>query len=529
MIFGERFASALSKHEKATIGASVCVLALAAAYLIVGAQLTGPHTFTESSKSIQRSAVLKPGEQTITLDADEGVKVTIESQSLEQVMTSSRQKVYEGTAQELNGAKLDVSQDSVVCIFTFSGKAGQEIRSVVSGSTKVPLGYTILPNFIARRLVNLSGSHSVLQRVMYWQDSLKLFRLSPLVGLGDGAFGSAITFVQSYEYESVHSHNQFLESLIEGGIIGFVLFTGAVVVFGVSLVKARKKERKNAWLYPVLCAEFTMSTLQMFWDVTMFVAVFAAMIYMLYGVIAETCAAPLSFQKKPEDEAELPPYAEPRASAASAETSPLVRVVCCILPLLFIVSVGCNMHAYKLARQKVSSLDEFMSCLAAAEKWDLYEKNDEKLSYVRAAMEYDTDGTYAAQADAYAKELSKVQSNSIPYILMLYYLSGGRYYEAVDEAMLAARWSASDSDMWNDCIDVLKQVFIDTGENSPLLGSSDLLYKLMDYQNMLTQRDANSIKPIKLKKNSKAFFEKLNEVYAVRTDPDAMRLVLAGE
>ena len=414
-----------------------------------------------------------------------------------------------------------------------SGKPGMEIRKAALGGKRIALHYTMFPEFISRRITALSGSTSLQQRLTYIRDSMKLFRMSPLVGLGDGVFETAISSVQSYEYESKHSHNQYIESLIEGGIIGFTLFTCSIVTVGVSLWKARGKMRAGAYapLYGALCAEFIMSALQMLWDVSMFVTSFCSMIYTLYGIVSAACAEPLVIKKEEsEDGLERPePYVKKRQRSAK-EADAFTRVVCCILPLLFIVSVALNIRSQNLMKRDASNLGEFLSNLSEAAKWDLYEHNDAKLSYVRAVMEYDDIGLYRAEADEYAEQLAKVRSNAIPYYLVVYYLNTQRYSQAIEEAKTAATISASNSETWNNCISALGQVFLDSGSSSPLLkpGGDSLLWGLQEYQGLLSVRNAEKLKPIKLNDYSKSFFKTLGELIECKGDKELMAVVLKG-
>ncbi|MBO4915857.1 MAG: O-antigen ligase family protein [Oscillospiraceae bacterium] len=534
LLLGERLSVVLSASEKPAIITASAVLVLAIAYLAVGMSISGPETFTENRKSIQRSVVLSAGEQTALIDFDGKIKLTVTSKTPEQVMTKQSDTLFSGTADELNDSKLEVPAGSTSCTITFSGDPGAELRSVVIGGKRVALHYTILPEFIGRRLVALSGSYSLQQRLTYLRDGLKLFAMSPLVGLGDGAFESSITSVQSYEYEAVHSHNQYMESLIEGGIIGFTLFTAGVVATGIVLFKARGKMRGGAYapFYGALCAEFIMSALQMLWDVSMFVMAFICMIYTLYGIVAAACAEPLTLKKsEPEDGEDRPEPYRKRERPAKGDTLFALRAACCVLPLLFTVSVGLNIYAHGLMNRQSASLGEFLGNLESAAKIDLYEKNDAKLSYVRAVMEYDELGSYRQQADKYAEQLAKVRSNAIPYYLVVYYLNTQRYIEAIDEAKTAASLSASNSDTWNNCVDAMKQVFIDSGNRSPLLdtGGDTLLRKLQEYQGMLEVRNAEKLKPIKLNKNSKAFFRVLAKLVECNGDKEAMLGILTSE
>lgn len=526
---GERVVAFVSLHEKTVFGIGIGVLALGAAYLTVGTAMTGAYTFDESTTAIERKVVLKPGNQSIQIDADANTTVAVCSSSAEQIMLGQETVLIEGTAGEAQGATAVVPDDSVVCTVRISGEPGTEVRTVTIGGKKIGLAYTVLPAFIANRLTPLQGSESLVQRLVYVRDGLKLFRLSPIVGFGDGAFESSVSMVQDYEYEVNHSHNQYIEVLLESGIIGFVLFAGSLVTMAVVLWKSRKKMQKSelAWFYPVLCAEFVMSSLQMLWDVSMMVTVFACMIYTLYGLIVSTCAEPLVLKKTTDQEQSA---GKRKKATTKAKSDVDVRLACSMLPLLFVVSVGLNIHAQRLIRKPVENVDQFMGNLQSAVKMDLYEKNDSKLSYVRAQMENDEDGIYRAQADEYADELSAVRSNAIPYLLTVYYLNTQQYEKAIDEAKRGAGWSASDSDMWNNCADALRQMFIDTGVNSPLLqkGGGSLLWGLEEYREMLLDRDARSLKPIKLTEGGQAFFDSVEILFDYRDDKDTLYALLSS-
>lgn len=529
LVLGQRMSKVLNAHSRGTFITTVVFLTIFAILLIVALNLTEPMTFSVSERSISRDLILEQGEHAIQLDADDDVDISIYSATSQQVLASERSCLFHGSAAEARNAVFIVPEGSCVCTITLSGIPGETVRFARIGNKQVKLHYRIIPVFITKRFQTPLANGSFVQRRVYVQDGLKLFRLSPLAGLGNGAFESAVSMVQDYEYETNHSHNQYIETLLEGGVIGFTLFVGALVTMGIALWKSRKKmqEGELAWLYPALCAEFVMSTLQMFWDVSMSVTVFACMIYTLYGLIVSTCAEPLVLKKVTEQELTT----EKKSKASVKKQSDVgIRIACSILPLFFIVSVGLNIHAQKLIREPVETLDEFMSNLSRAAKMDLYEHNDTKLSYVRAQMENDEEGIYYAQANEYAQQLSKVQSNSIPYILTVYYLNTQQYELAIEEAKRGAKWSASDSDMWNNCADALKQMFIDTGAYSPLLeeGNGNLIWGLEEYREMLLQRDANSLKPISLNESSAVFFDKVGELFDCRNDRDAMAAVLAG-
>lgn len=527
LLLNEKLAGIAQQKQKLIFGTVIGLAALAAGYIAIGLQISAPVTFTETTTWIECVVALTPGSHMLQLEADENTRIIIDSQDQMQLLAGQVNRLYDNRGKEAN---FTVPKGSVQCRVYLFGNSGETIyKATIDGKDEIVLSHRILPEIIAQRLANpLKTNGSVTQRLVYVQDGFRLFKRSPIAGLGSGAFESSVSQVQDYEYETVHSHNQYIETLLEGGVIGFVLFFGTLAALGIALWKSRKKAREGelGWIYPALCAEFVMSALQMFWDVSMSVTVFACMIYTLYGIIVSTCAEPLALEKSEAEQGASVSKKNKAATKPRSDTG--LRVACSLLPLLFVMSVGLNVHAQHVIREPVESLAQFMGNLERAAKMDLYERNDIKLSYVRAQMENDEERKYYAQANEYARQLSSVQSNSIPYILVVYYLNTQQYELAIEEAKAGARYSPSDSEVWNNIIDALKQMFIDSGANSPLLYDADgtLLRGLMEYYGKLQERDARSLKPIALNKNSKEFFEKLQALNDCNGNKEAMYEVL---
>lgn len=527
LLLGERISKLLAARQRIVFGTLGALMILALVYLIVGMRLAAPFVSSEATSSVGRYYSLTSGEHTLDVETDEPEKVYISvvSQNEEQLVTQTGEQIFWG---QVTKATFSVPEGGESCQISVSAEPGVTLRkATLDGTRIIVLRHRILPEFIASRLYNMGQNYSVRQRLVYVHDGIKLFCLSPIAGLGSGAFESTVSQVQDYEYETVHSHNQYIEILLEGGIIGFALFFGTLITLGIVLFKARKRERNDElkWIYPALCAEFVMSTLQMLWDVSMSVTVFTCMVYTLYGVIVSLYADPIRVKGSTREQSTEGGKKKRNAEKNASDTR--TRLVCCALPVLFVVSVGLNIHAQSLIRQPVETLDAFMAQLVRAVRIDLYEHNDIKLSYVRAQMENDEEEVYRAQADEYARQLSVVQSNSIPYVLVVYYLNTQQYGMAINEAKTGAKYSASDSEAWNNVIDALKQMFIDSGANSPLLSDDGTLLRgLTEYYEQLQKRDASSLKPISLNENSVEFFEKLGALNACRGDKTAMKAVL---
>ena len=91
------------------------------------------------------------------------------------------------------------------------------IRYEGTSSGELKLKYKLLPEAIAGRIQTLRSEGNVVQRLVYVKDAMQLFRRSPVVGLGMGAFENGIYNVQSYHYETKYVHNHYVQTMVDTG------------------------------------------------------------------------------------------------------------------------------------------------------------------------------------------------------------------------------------------------------------------------------------------------------------------------
>ena len=355
-------------------------------------------------------------------------------------------------------------------------------------------------------------------------DALKLFRLSPVVGNGVGSFETGVTRVQDYPYETRYVHNHYLQILLEDGVIGFALFVGALASLAVALWKKRRamREGEYAALYPALCAAFVMNDAQMLWDVSMSMVMFTCMTYAIYGLLTALCAEPFGAK-------EAAAAGKKKKTARRADPVRTAQRVGAAFAAVVTLTLAGNLYAGLKMSEKVDTVDEFLDNMAFAARIDLYERNDEMLSYVMAQGQGESD--HREQADAYAAKLARAQSNTIPRYLVNYYLQTEQYEAAVDEAILGATYSASNADTWNSCAEQLKQAFLDSTMFSPLLFDREtLMPKLLDYCAALSDYNASARVPVTVSADAQAFFDKISALGAVMNDEEAFaELLLVSE
>lgn len=497
-----RLSAVLERHEKLAFGVLIAVALGAAVYIAAALKVTGPYTF---GSFIDRSAKLGVGEHTVTVEADGEVTGWIYSWDTLGMLTGERTSLHYGKVEQ--EVTIHVPEGSEICGFNFSAEPGVTIyRAVIDGVQEIPLNFRLLPGFAANRLQTISASSSPIIRAMYRQDALRLWRFSPVVGNGIGAFETGVTSVQDYPYETKYVHQHYLQVLLEDGVVGLALFAGALAAMLLALWKKRKQMQENEyyWLYPALCAEFVMNGAQMCWDVSMSMIVFLCMTYAVYGLIVATCAEPFAEKAAAEENGK-----KKKAQAKGFDTSLLARNIGIGFTAVVLLTLCGNLYATSKANAPVGSTDEFMSNLSAAARLDLYEHNDQKLSYVVASLNEGGEA-YRAQADEYAAQLAGAQSNTIPRYLVGYYLQTEQYDKAIDEAILGASYSASDADTWDDCAALLNEALFQN-MLTPLLTEerAALMAKLTEYYDALQAYNASALVPVELSESAQAFFDKI--------------------
>lgn len=506
-----RLSVALEKHERLAFAVLLAVVLGACVYLAAALRVTGAYTF---GPSLYRSAQLDAGEHTVQVEAGGELHVRIYTQNAVQMMGSSGTELYNDAAE--GTISFTVSEEDAKTFFMLSAEPGVTVRRVlIDGSIELPLRYKLLPAFAAVRVQSFGMNYSELGRALFRQDALRLWRRSPIIGSGVGAFETGITAVQDYPYETKYVHNHYLQILLEDGVIGLALYVSALAAMLLALWKKRRAMREGElqWVYPALCATFVMNGAQMLWDVSMSMIVFLCMTYALYGLIVGACAEPFAEKTAAEESGGK----KKKAQVKRPSPSLLTRNFGIGFTAVVVLTLCGNLYAGAKAKAPVTDNDEFLFNLRSAAKLDLYERNDKLLSYVMVSLE-DEAQSHRAQADEYAAQLAKVQSNTIPRYLVSYYVQTEQYDKAIDEAILGATYSASNAETWNGCCMILYYGLIDTDE-SPLLTQREILMpRLAAYAEALRTHNENALVPVAVDETAQAFFEKIAALEACGND-----------
>lgn len=425
--------AARGKAVLAVIGvfaAALAVLALLAYNITGGIDLS-------AGENVRRAAYLEAGEYTLIAESEGAVKVVIKSQNQHETMMHTETQLYSGA---LSKAEFTVPEDSEVVYFTFSSKEGAYLESVeCSGpeNAAIPLGYKLLPSFIANRLQGLFANENAIQRTVFFEDGLKIFMRSPVFGLGLGSYENGIKSVQSFYYETKYAHNHYIQTMAETGLVGLVLFLLALGTSAAAVWFDRRKKSDCHALTPMLGAALVFMAGHALMEVSFSFYAYLPVATGVIALIALCCGKAISVPKL-EDAKML------RLQSGAV-------MVCAVLVAVYAYFLIGNMNAARLIDNSPT-----MNNLVRAEEMDKFEYADHMLSYVVSAANFPDDEAVQAQAKRYAEELSQLNSNTVPYYLASYYFSRGETGKAMEMLEKYLRYVASDNEAWGKAFSILK-------------------------------------------------------------------------
>ncbi len=400
-------------------------------YALAAWNLTGDITLG-AGETLRRSAYPDAGKYMLWIDADMPLSVRIESQDLVGTMMHTSTVLYDG---EAGDAEFIVPEGSLVVYFYFSANEQTHIQSAAykgdAGSAAIPLNYKLLPGYIANRLQQgLLTNQNAIQRFVFFSDGLKLFRRSPIVGLGMGGFEVAFKSVQSFYYETKYAHNHYIQTLVDSGIIGFALFLGVFIASGMALWRAWRAKEAQAPLLPALAAGLVYMALH---AAVEFVFSSYAYLPFAFGVIALIGLS-----------------CDNGGLSEKARTVSLLGI--CATAVVFAVMTVNNMRAMETFRSNMT-----FATLEEAAKMDRFEWADYLVTYVAQSTNGGADDEVRQKAAAYAERLAGMESNSIPILLADYYFRVGDTENAFAMLEKYVDYVASDERAWNDAFRMLEQ------------------------------------------------------------------------
>lgn len=442
---GQRAADVLEGHGKAAAGLVCAIVAALGLFAALAMNVTGGVSL-EAGGSLRRADYPFPGSYTLEVESTGDLYVRMESQNQRETMMHTSTVIYDGPAA---GAAFTVPEDSLVVYFNFWTEGENRLESAVyqgsAGESSLKLGYKLLPSFIANRLQGLFANENAIQRTVFFSDGLKLFRRSPVFGLGMGAFENAICSAQSFYYETKYAHNHYIQMLVETGVVGLLLFLAVLGLSAAAIWRSRRKADASP-LTAALGAALVFMAGHASVEVVFSSCYYLPMALGIFALISLCCGDDLLL---------LPSHEQVRNGT--------VWVIAGLLAV-FAILLYLNMRARSLAEDDSSSMADLQSAAAI----DRFEWADHMLSYVisyRYGMA-SLAGEYAVQqqAEQYAQRLERVDSNSIPIYLADYYFATDRPAQAFVMVEKYVSYVSSDPNTWETAFRLLMSHAQDTPE-----------------------------------------------------------------
>lgn len=178
---------------------------IAVVYLVAALNVTGSYTFGTEGE-FRRAISLPAGDYSLSMQADGSTSVRVTYKNTNNLVQNNETDLASGSADA--PVTFTVPEDSKLVFFYFGGEQGATLNEAAYTGAKdgsVKLGYKLLPAFIADRIQDLTANGNVVQRGVYRQDAIKLWKTSPVIGRGLGGFENGVVSVQDYSYETKYA------------------------------------------------------------------------------------------------------------------------------------------------------------------------------------------------------------------------------------------------------------------------------------------------------------------------------------
>ena len=483
---GLRLSRRLERRKREALIAAGVLAGGLCLYVLLGFQLTGGYTL-DAGETLRRSVYPEAGTYTLEGDWTGEISVTVESQNTVDTIVHTSTVLYSGP---LEGASFTVPEGTRVVYLNFQGGEGDRLESLsLSNGPRVKLGYLLFPGFIANRIQGLWANQNAIQRLAFFQDGLRIYAQSPIIGNGLGSFVGQLFSVQDFYYETTYVHNHYIQVLLEMGIPGLISFLVLLGSAAVTLLR-RRREGEEDHLLPALLGCLAVSALHALTEIDWSVGVYQIMALLVLGLAAVCFARPLTKID----------------TKAMGILAPALSGGVCVV---FAVLLSGNLYAENAYAEVKAGLREqtadTMSQLAAIDRynWAQYELD----MAVNAAQS--PNEKYATIAARYAEECRALKIYTINQSLETYvYLPMGRYEEFFQASREGIPQAASKSSTWQQEFSLYEVAMRDLSLNAPDQLSWFADQVALTYE-MLMEYNQGRLSPITLTEQNLAFLDRV--------------------
>lgn len=491
----------LNENRTLSIRIIVLIIFIIAAFTAAAFSISNDLSL-DSNESVMRAIYVKGGEYTLTSESEGVFNTIIESQSEEDLIRHTSVVLYSGDNKQ--SIAFTVPNDSKIVMIRFIAENSKATLHSVnySGADQgsVHLNYPLLPNIIANRLQNLFANENMVQRGIFFEDGMKLFAKSPIIGRGLGGYENGIYGVQDFYYETKYAHNHYIQSLSDEGVVGLTLYLSILVFSSVMIIRS-KKQARPLFAVPVLAASIFQMFGQALTDATWSSGVFLGFAFPLLALITLNCSGSIK-------------QAEPIKGRFITTFS---KSVLTVFAAIFILLLSGNLYAQSHAKSGVESFKEIERLILL----DRFEYNDYKVSYIVNAPKAG-DAEVLAKADQYAVELAKVESNSITPYVMAYNFSTNKDFDAFAAAKTGIQYAKSSPTMWWRIFDVCENYIDPVGPYSDsaidrLRSANYYIDSVLELYDTLLERNSDALDDIILSPYNNTFVGKILEIKATQS------------
>lgn len=439
-----RLTNILCKHVKVLcIGLIALVLLLGTTGVIVFTQ-TGPVTLTDG-ESLQRRFVPGAGTCEITVDLNGSANLWVASATQSEILQASATTLlsepYEGAV------TVEIPENAVEVQLILRPIDGtpvtvNSISYVGTEKSKVmPAGYRWLPDEMLQRVQSITTNHSAMQRIVFMQDGLKMWKQTPIFGRGLGGFENGLASVQNFFYETKYAHNHYVQALCDLGIVGLALFVSMLAFAIKSFWHLRRQEHEDQALFPALLGAVLIFAIHGGLEISASVAEVLVFAFGTFALVAQMAASPCSEEN----------YGKWAARVGSPALA--------LLAALYAFLLFQNFRALKIVDQETVTTSQLKQCVSM----DIFEGDDYRLTYVVAAMSIQDEEVYQ-QADIYADELQRGNSNAVGSYLTEYYLHRGYFAKAAEASKKFLTYTRSNAERWNTQLHLFEAALLETDD-----------------------------------------------------------------
>ena len=435
---GRTLAAKLATNGRAVALTLAGVGGAAAVYLVLAFQLTGPINLNPGEQ-VSRSTYPAAGAYRLEAQGAADLQIKIRAQDSSEIPMHASTTVYEGPAQ---GAQYTVPEGTRVVHFELLSQQGGALETVTySGASDgaLKLRYLLLPEFAAKRIQGLWANQNVVQRVSFFEDALKIWRKSPVLGMGMGAYEGYRPEVADFHYVTRYVHNVYLQAMAETGLVGLVLLLGVAGAFFVAVARGRRADKYGTVAPPLLAC------LAMMWGHGSFEVIWSNTPFLLVAGLTLGAAQVLFGAYLPI----------PRLESRGAR-----RAVAVLSAGVLVASVGLlsldGIYEMKLQRAGALSYEEYMRTVAASARFNVYRRDFFRTVYLDNVFLEEEEGRLAT-ADGYAARLATRGSCFYGVNAAQYYFKRGDITLAFGALEGAALRGKADPEVWDLVVNTAKE------------------------------------------------------------------------